>query len=72
MQNYASGQEPESVYNLLPAYQAPVQKAALYRSKVTVLYQLCWHKYQAFSHQRAAMLACSTRAQSTQSSLRWV
>ena len=39
MQNYAPGQEPESVYNLLPAYQAPVQKAALYRSKVTVLCQ---------------------------------
>lgn len=39
MPAYNPSPEQESIYNLLPAYQAPTPKQALYRSKVC---PECW------------------------------
>ena len=42
MPGYNPSPEQESIYNLIPRYQAPTPKQALYRSKVRVCHILAF------------------------------
>lgn len=70
MPGYNPSPEQESIYNLIPRYQAPTPKQALYRSKVRVCHILAFCQQQ---HHASDSRGCgySTRARSTQSSMRW-